>query len=278
MAKRERQSDRKVINKRLKQGRGQGRGADYLPYLRVQDVPSQGLVTRVGGWKTGREHHFLSCLECDYFYLLEWSPLVVDIREQYPLDLDETLAIGADLGIRHPTDPRTREPVVMTTDFVNTVRRNIGTIEHARTLKYATDLARPRVMEKFEIERVYWSSRDIDWGIVTEREIDPVLATNIRWLHPYRDAVALAPLTAAAIGKVEATLTPRVVTENLPLRDLTDDCDRQFNLPPGTSLAVARHLLASGRWQVNMRSPIQVPQRLNLIGVAVESTSLREAG
>ncbi len=278
MAKRERKSDRKVIDKRLRQGRGQGRGADYQPYLRVQDVPSQGLVTRVGGWKTGREHHFMSCLECDYFYMLEWSPLVVDIREQYPLDLNETLAIAANLGIRHPVDPRTREAVVMTTDFVNTVRLCIGTTEHARTLKYAKDLARPRVMEKFEIERVYWAARDIDWGIVTEREIDPVLAQNIRWLHPYRDAAVLAPLTTAAICNVEATLTPRVVAEYLPLRDLTDDCDRRFTLPPGASLAVARHLLASGRWQVNMKSPIQVPQRLNLIGVAEPSISLREAG
>ena len=62
MAKRDRRSDRKVIDRRLKEGRGQGRGAEYKPYLRVQDVPSQGLATRIGGWKSGREHHFMSCL------------------------------------------------------------------------------------------------------------------------------------------------------------------------------------------------------------------------
>jgi hypothetical protein len=220
----------------------------------------------------------MSCLECDYFYLLEWSSVVVDIREQYPLDLDETLAIASDLGIRHPTDPRTREPVMMTTDFVNTVRLNIGTIEHARTLKYTKDLGSPRVMEKFEIERVYWAPRGVDWGIVTEREIDPALTKNIRWLHPYRDPAALAPLTDAAIRNVEVVLTPRVLEENLPLRDLTDECDRRFIFPPGASLAVVRHLIACGRWQVNMTSPIQVPQRLNLIGIAEPSISLQDAG
>jgi len=278
MAKRDRRSDRKVIDRRLKEGRGQGRGAEYKPYLRVQDVPSQGLATRVGGWKTGREHHFMSCLECDYFYLLEWSSAVVDIREQYPLDLDETLAIASDLGIRHPTDPHTREPVVMTSDFVNTVRQSIGAIEHARTLKYTKDLGSPRVMEKFEIERLYWASRGVDWGIVTEREIDPALAKNIRWLHPYLDPAALVPLTDAAIRNVEAVLTPRVFEKNLPLRDLTDECDRRFTFPPGASLAVVRHLIACARWQVNMTSPIQVPQRLNLIGIAEPSISLQETG
>jgi hypothetical protein len=177
----------------------------------VQDVPSRGLVTRIRGWKTGREHHFMSRLECDYFYLLERSPVILDIREQYPLDLTETLAIATELSIRHPIDPRTREPVVMTTDFVNTVRLPVGTIEHARTLKYAKELASPRVMEKFEIERVYWASRDINWGIVTEREIDPILTKNIRWLHPYRDPASLAPLTDAAIRDVEAALTRCVI-------------------------------------------------------------------
>ncbi len=278
MAKRERKSSQQVIDKRLKQGRGQGKGADYQPYLRVQDVPSRGLVTRVCGWKTGRDHHFMSHLECDYFYLLEWSSVILDIREQYPLDLTETLAIATELGIRHPTDPGTHEPVVMTTDFVNTVCLPVGTIEQARTLKYAKELAHPRVMEKFEIERVYWASRDIDWGIVTEREIDPVLTKNIRWLHPYRDPASLAPLTDAAIRGVEAALTPRVLEGSLPLRDLADDCDQQFTLQPGTSLAIVRHILANGRWRVNMASPIQAPKRLKLTGVAESDTLLREVG
>jgi hypothetical protein len=166
----------------------------------------------------------------------------------------------------------------MTTDFVNTVRLPVGTIEHARTLKYAKELASPRVMEKFEIERVYWASRDINWGIVTEREIDPVLTKNIRWLHPYRNPASLAPLTDAAIRDVESALTPRVLEGDLPLRDLTDDCDQQFKLRPGTSLAVVRHLLASGRWQVNTASPIQAPKRLKLTGVAEPYTLLREVG
>jgi len=281
MAKRERKSTRKVIDKRLKQGRGQGRGADYQPYLRVQDVPSQGLATRIRGWKTGREHHFLSLLECHYFFLLEWSPLIVDIREQFPLDLDETRAIAADLGIRHPTDPRTREPVVMTTDFVNTIRRPIGVIEHARTLKYAKDLANSRVMEKFEIERVYWTAREVDWGIVTELDIDSAVVENIKWAHPFHDISTLAPLTADLISSIADVLTPRALAEDLPLRDLTAMCDEQFGLADGASLTVVRHLLATRRWQVDMRRPIRVPEKIRLIATPEISTAtavIKKAG
>jgi len=172
MAKRQRETNQITIDKRIREGRGQGRGSDYKPWLLVQDVPSQGLATRIKGWKTKRVHHLLSNLELSYFYVLEWSPVVFDIREQYPLlPLEETLAIAEQCGIRHPTDPKTQEPVVMTTDFFISVPQSIKVIEQARTLKTAKDLQSQRTIEKLEIERRYWQGRDIDWGIVTEREI-----------------------------------------------------------------------------------------------------------
>nr|WP_238602194.1 TnsA endonuclease N-terminal domain-containing protein [Lysinibacillus parviboronicapiens] len=62
-------------------------------------------------------------MERDYFYLTEYSDFfVVDIREQYPLlPLEETIVIADELGLKHPTDPKTIEPDVMTTDFLLTV-------------------------------------------------------------------------------------------------------------------------------------------------------------
>jgi hypothetical protein len=44
--------DAATIARLLKQGRGSGEGATYQPWLRVQDVPSRGLSSRVRGWKT----------------------------------------------------------------------------------------------------------------------------------------------------------------------------------------------------------------------------------
>ena len=104
MAKRNRGSSPKVNKRREKEGRGTGRGANYKPWLLILDVPSIGLATRDKGWITQREHHFMSKLEWQYFYLLEWSLIVTDIREQFPLDLEETLAIAKSLGIPHPSN------------------------------------------------------------------------------------------------------------------------------------------------------------------------------
>jgi hypothetical protein len=90
-------------------GFGQGEGAAYKPWLRVQDIPSLGRVHRVKGWKHGRVHHLLSDLEARVFFIYEWSLQIIDIREQYPLlPLDETLAIAKECGVAHPTASRHR--------------------------------------------------------------------------------------------------------------------------------------------------------------------------
>ncbi|MCA1636557.1 MAG: TnsA endonuclease N-terminal domain-containing protein [Acidobacteria bacterium] len=161
-----------------------GRLSEYKPWLHIQDVPSKGLSSRVRGWKTGRVHHLLSLLELTDFYVLEWSLDVTDVREQFPLlPLEETLAIAQSCGIRHPADPKTKHPVVMTTDFINTVRRGPVDFDESRTVKYKSDLLKQRTLEKLEIERRYWEARKIRLKVVTEDGIPAALAKNVEWLH-----------------------------------------------------------------------------------------------
>src|SRR5260370_38175893 len=176
----------------MREGKGQNEHAEYQPWVNVRDVSARGLSTRSKGWKTGRVHHFLSKLEKRYHYTLEWSKIVTDIREQYPLlQLEETLDIAKQCGFDHPAiqnkhDPKIREPIVMTTDFLVTLMIDGKRVERARTVKYADDLQSPRVLQKLEIERRYWEARGISWGIVTEHEIPGVLAANVEILYPYR--------------------------------------------------------------------------------------------
>lgn len=265
MAKRLRENGQQAQKRRSKEGRGIGTGAAYTPYLLIHDVPSIGLASRVWGWKANRVHHFLSRLELKFFYTLEWRTDVMDIREQFPLNLDETLAIADQLGVRHPRDPKTKDYVVMTSDFVITVRKGFVSEEQIRTVKYKKDLENARVKEKLEIERIYWQIiRELSWEIVTEEHIDANVAGNVEWVHGHRDVACLVPLTAEDITRVEALLTPRVVQGRFCLRDLTNECDARLGLAPGSSLGVVRYLLANRRWEVDMRTRIMPPQPLVL--------------
>lgn len=257
MAKRKRETTEKSIKKRLKEGRGQGSGVEYKPWLYIQDVPSRGLVHRIKGWKTGRVHHLLSKLELSYFYVLEWSPLVVDIREQYPLlPLEETLALAEQCGVRHPRDPKNKEPIVMTTDFLITLSSEGWPVEQARTVKLAKDLLGQRTQEKLEIERRFWERRQVDWGVVTEREIPQVLAKNIALLHSYRDLSDRLDISEMELEDTVTVLTKTVMNSEVPLREATARCDRRLGFEPGVSLTVAYHLLATKQWQIDLHHPL----------------------
>jgi hypothetical protein len=112
-----------IYNKYLGEGRGQGIGADYNPWIHVQDFPSLGMVSRVSGTSTERIHHLMSNLELSLFYLLDWSDDVLDIREQYPLlDLTQAVKIAEKANIKYPYDPKSGFPYVLTSDF--TLKQN----------------------------------------------------------------------------------------------------------------------------------------------------------
>jgi hypothetical protein len=173
--------DEKKINERIRQGYGQGEGKDYIPWLVVGDFSSQGQCNRVLGATTGREHHFFSKLEFNYFNLLDWCDEIVDIREQVPLfPVSETESIAYSLGYKHPRDNNLSNNAVMTTDFLYSVRRSGEITLHARSVKYWADAVKPRTLEKLSIERAYWNNRGIDFDVITEQCIDQEKCASLR--------------------------------------------------------------------------------------------------
>lgn len=75
------------------------------------------------------------------FLVCEFSEEVVDIREQFPLlPVESTLAIAKAIGVRYPRYKTTAIPLVMTTDFLLTVKQPNGDFKSvARTIKYQMD-------------------------------------------------------------------------------------------------------------------------------------------
>ena len=146
----------------LKQGRGTGIGKDYQPWLTVRDLPSAGRSHRVWGFQTQRTHHLLSDQELAAFLLFDWNPSVTDIREQYPLRLEDTRELAEQAGIRHPEAQGQIQ--IMSTDFlVDTNKPDLPRM--AIQVKNSSDLSKPRTIEKLELERRYWATKEIPVGI-----------------------------------------------------------------------------------------------------------------
>lgn len=266
------------IEKWIKEGRGSGIGIDYKPWLKIQDVSSLGRSTRLKGIKTSRQHEFLSDLERNYFYLTEYSDVVIDIREQFPLlPLEETIVIADELGIKHPTDPKTGEPIVMTTDFLLTIDKGQGVFEVARTIKMKDELLKERVLEKFEIEREYWQRRDIDWGIVTEVEIPKMMARNISYIHDYydiRDYDVFQEMSSQHIEDLSMSLMQRLLNGKSSIREITSKFDADTHLPFGSGVTLFYHLLAQKIIRIDMLEPINLEHTIAI--KSIDESKLRQ--
>lgn len=175
------------LNRHISNGLGSGAGASYKPWLRVQDVPSIGHSRKVQGVKVDRIHHLLSNLENAAFLAFEFSEDVVDIREQFPL-LPRTNAqsIANTLGIRYPSYFKTSLPIVMTTDFLLTVREADGSYKQvACAVKYTKDLEDLRTVDKLQIEKEFWNSQGVEWSIVSEEQFTINLINNLGFLRKF---------------------------------------------------------------------------------------------
>ena len=66
--------------------------------------------------------------------------------------------------------------MIMTSDFLIVLDDGRWVV---RTIKEASELGDERVLQKLEIERVYWLEQGVDWGIVIAEDIPLDLVANI---------------------------------------------------------------------------------------------------
>lgn len=274
MGKRKRVFTAATYEARLSEGRGRGKGINYIPWLKIHDISSYGLSHRIKSvWTTDRETHLFSNLERDWFYIFDWALDVIDIQEQYPLlKLEETIAIAAECGIKHPVERQTKErhPIVFTTDQLITFKGDIHPIREAYTIKYAHMLSKKRVIEKFEVERRYWERRGVKLKILTEQNLPLGLARNIELLRGRIDISDRLPLKAEQLYDIARALTDEILREKIALRKITSACDDKFCLPTGGALTVVYYLLANRFWEIDMYKRINPGRRLNVLRHSIE--------
>ena len=239
MAKHRRAWNHTIYKKHLREGRGQGIGADYSPWIFIQDFPSLGMVSRVSGSTTGRIHHLMSNLELSLFYLLDWSDDMLDIREQYPLaDLAQAIEIAEKAGIRYPYDTKSGFPYVLTSDFYLDTKQGAMVM----SVKPSSELGKPHVREKLEIERRYWTIRGVPWCIMTENEINRVKSNNIEWLAQAKD-LSVFGLSEAIQEACREYFLKSFYNIHSPLAILFRSVEKAFGLVAGMGLNIYKHLV-----------------------------------
>lgn len=170
---------------------GQGTGVNYKPYITTSEFNSQGTTSVIKDWKTGRGVHCLSQGEMYWYYILRWDDTNVDIREQYPLEYDQTITIANEMGYPAPL-------TIMTTDMLVTKSDNTFI---AYSIKADKELSE-RQLQLLCIEKQYWLNKGCQYKLVFKTDINTTLASNIRIVTEFYDATRVFDQLSAIKHKI----------------------------------------------------------------------------
>ncbi|WP_367397303.1 TnsA endonuclease N-terminal domain-containing protein [Clostridium sp. MSJ-8] len=190
------------------------------------------------------------------------------------------MTIADELGFKHPKNPETDENIVMTTDFLITVDTGDGIKEVARTIKSKDDLLNKRILEKFEIECIFWQKRNIDWAIVTEEEINKTIAHNISFIQGYRNIKnvdGFNNLDSLEIQDLIYEFLKRIIDNKKSVRSIALQFDKDMNLENVCGLSVFRYLIINKIIEIDITKKIDVNKNVHILSVSSDEVKKVEA-
>lgn len=258
-----------AIARKFREGRGLGELTSYNPWLHIRDVSSLGRSHLALSATVGREHHLLSDLEELVFLYADYSPSVIDIREQFPLfPREETAAIAEELGIEHPSHYGVQD--VLTEDLILTLR---GAPQRliARQVKYVKELESPETRQKLEIQKRYFERKGIEWKLVTERDLPVTVSNNLKWLR----RGAIETFEDPDVHHFEEALKRAKGTEALGpwLRRTADD----LAYPRDRAMLLFKRLVWAHVIELDITIPIELTTSLAALSLRLPSEESRYA-
>ncbi|MFT4413351.1 TnsA endonuclease C-terminal domain-containing protein [Fredinandcohnia humi] len=269
--------DAEKLQRYIKEGRGQGEFESYKPFIRIHDFGSLGRSSRIRTWKCNRVVHLLSDIESRFFYLTEYNDSILQVKEHMPLyDFEEVVGEQEDIDIRKFKDKQSGFPYILTTTFLITVKGKDGnTFDVARSVKASHELEKKAVIERFELIRRYFEKREVNWGLVTQKEIPLVKAKNIEWIHPARFLEGTTDFSKDDISYLTQILMESFYKNTKAIREITSSFDVQLNLEAGSGLLLFKHLLATKQIKIDMDKKIDLNQSAEVLEIVLQD---REEG
>jgi len=248
------------LRARIRRGRGVGSGKSYVPWLRVRDVPSRGTSSVLLGVVIPRSFHFLSELETTYFFLVERRPDTVDVQEQWPiLDIEGTLTLASQLGVRHPK--RRGYPEPFTIDLLITSRIDGQLRYRAASIKTKEDAQNPAVKQRLAVEYLWCKSKGIPWTLVDTSSFTKVTLDNLRFARSwFRQRFEPEPACVHDFARVFL----QSYRTNVPLLDLIGNAAKALRLPEATAQDLFRYCAWTDEIPITLSQPLALNRPLVL--------------
>jgi hypothetical protein len=254
----------------LAEGRGKGEKESYRPWLQVHDLASRGRSTRFYSKKENRVIHLFTDTQLFMALLYEWDERILSYKEQYPLlDTDSIIDQLDEPLLKRLKDRNTDVPHVMLTTFLVTALDDKGKeYQYARTLKDEAELNKKPTIERLEIQRRCWKSRNIDFGIITPNEIPVQRSKNIQWVLSSLNVQDYG-ITEAEMGKYAEQLQQLLTSDQGAVGSVLSAFDTYNRVQVGTGLLIFRYLIANRHISIEMNSEINLQSTATEIGISI---------
>ena len=113
-------------------------------------------------------------------------------------------------------------------------------------------------IEKLEIERRYWAAKGINWGIVTNKDINDVRAKNIEWIHSAMTSDDCNGLSREEFDDLLDGLLYRLIDNQQNIREIISRFEKDYSLDAGAGLLLFKHLIAGKKIALDMDKPINL--------------------
>ena len=246
----------------------------YRPWKTVRQSNTHGQGQEIWSHVSDRGVHLYSRGERGLFVVIERLPNLIDIREQMPLPIDETLELAKELNILHPGAYAERQEhggiipaKTMTSDIVAIFQTPDGEITpKVFSFKYASSLdgskntrSVNRTWDKLKLERSYWQRQNVDWVLVTDQCLDPDYIYNLEYLRQCFDFAEVLEDAKGFYFQFIRRFTDNLTeSPQLTLMQLLEILAGEFDLPLYQSEAIFQHAAYKNDLKLNLYKRIEL--------------------
>ena len=264
MSRGRRLKSRADYDRAVRNGFGVGSGLHFKSWLTGRDAGKRGRRSRVRGITQGRDYVLLSDGETGFFELLDKAPNVVDIREQFPLlPMDVVCGIAKRYGILYPIYPDTREPAVLSTDFLATITDGASDSYAAFAVKDDPDLRSSRVLRNLEIERLFWTALGVPWHLILKSSINLTIVANITWVAKLLRASPQTKCKVPLDSLLDTIFTPRAHQVD----EICGELSEAYSIDSDSAKRLMCRLIWSDVVQIDLRYGIEDSGLIEVIGI-----------
>src|SRR5690606_32512875 len=140
----------------------------------------------------------------------------------------------------------------------------------ARVVKPSSELEKMSTIQRLEILRRYFFVRGIEFGIVTEKDINMQFARNIAWtLSAYE--LDDYPELHANYDFIRGDMLNYLSDSNQSFQSVFSIVERSYGLKEGLALVLFKHLVATKQIKMDLNNKIELQKKCKEYGLTVPS-------